>query len=762
MSLNGPQRPSRSRVRSSPGVGGAHRARAIRHVPARASLLASLLALALLLALPRAGVSQAAMPPLEDLLHVMPGADRFEDPEGTPPVIRGFRVDPDTGAETLVGYLFLTPDLPPEVKGYDAPIEVLVGMDLTGTLTGVRVMRYWESLYRTRGHFFGTRGFQEQFAGKHISDPFRIRRDLDGISGATISVDAMARSVRDSARRVASAYLSGAGGATGDEADRSAPVTLETLAARTWLELVDRGPVERLMVARSDVLLLELFLLHLWEEGAGEILLGAESFGQAMDRAGERAETDHLLLLGLDGSLIWFRPHLLSLVQDGDTLSASSDDVILFEPPRGGKVGDQLRSAGIWMVDGRFDLSRPFTVRFGGALGMDVASLEVPGRTPPAVRVAEAPVPPPDADRDPPERPSAPEDTTGGEGTTGETEETRETRDEGGDGPESPRVEGGGEVEGDPGPAAAAPPGPGAGSPERTLDFSFLDDEVEESQWARTLAQTSWGRVGRFALLLVLVTAAFLTRLPPLRWAALGGTLLLLGFVDHGFLSISHVTSALTVGPGIFLGDVALLLMVAFTVVTTLLWGRVFCGYLCPFGALQDLLERVVPRRFRRELPPRAHRLALRAKYGVLAVIVVPAALGFQLYIFQYFEPFGTVFFFSASAVLWAIALTFLAAAAVVPRFYCRYACPLGAALALGSLLSPFRIRRVEQCQVCTVCERSCPTGAIRKEAVDFPECVRCGICEVKLRERAGSCRHSMDEIRPRLVQLRVPAGREG
>jgi ferredoxin len=754
MSLNGPQRPFH------PLVG----------------VTIVVLALAFLLALPRAGVAQDAMPPLEDLLHVMPGADRFEGPDGTPPVIRGFRVDPETGAETLLGYLFLTSDLPPEVKGYDAPIEVLVGMDLTGTLTGVRVMRYWESLYRTRGHFFGTRGFQEQFTGKHISDPFRIRRDLDGISGATISVDAMARSVRDSARRVASAYLSGPGAGAGGGVDRGAPVTLETLAERSWLELVDRGPVDRLMVVRSDVMLLEIFVLHLWEEGAGEILLGAEPFAQALDRAGERAGTDHLLLLGLDGSLIWFRPHLLGLVQDGDTLSASSDDLILFEPPRGGKVGDQLRSAGIWMVDGRFDMTRPFTLHFGGALGMDVATLEVPGRAPPAARVAEAPAPaPPPAPEGAPREAADPAPAAAPEpggavapGTAGVAptagDPAREADPPGP--PEAPEVR----------EATGAAPG-GAGAPGEAaavegdrpdapageaLDFSFLDDEVEESQWARTLARTSWGRVGRFALLLVLVTAAFLTRLPALRWAALGGTLLLLGFVDHGFLSISHVTSALTVGPGVFLGDVALLMMVVFTVVTTLLWGRVFCGYLCPFGALQDLLERVVPRRFRRELSPRAHHLALRAKYGVLALIVVPAALGFQLYIFQYFEPFGTVFFFSASAVLWTIALAFLAAAAVVPRFYCRYACPLGAALAVGSRLSPFRIRRVEQCQVCTVCERACPTGAIRKEVVDFPECVRCGICEVKLRERAGTCRHPMEEIRPRLVQLRIPAGREG
>jgi len=90
-----------------------------------------------------------------------------------------------------------------------------------------------------------------------------------------------------------------------------------------------------------------------------------------------------------------------------------------------------------------------------------------------------------------------------------------------------------------------------------------------------------------------------------------------------------------------------------------------------------------------------------------------------------------------------------------VPRFYCRYLCPLGASLALASILSPFRIRRVPHCAHCQVCENACPTGAIAGARIDFKECVRCNDCEVKLIRRAGVCRHDLDRV-SNLVQLRT------
>ncbi len=139
------------------------------------------------------------------LKRVVPGADSFSDKAGEPPVYRAYRTE-SSGETTLVGYAFVTPDVPPEPVGYNGPIDTLVGIDLQGNITGVEVVYYKESLRYTIGDFFSW-GFAEQFVGKTATDRFQIDRDLDGIARATISAKAMARGVRQALRAVKQAYI---------------------------------------------------------------------------------------------------------------------------------------------------------------------------------------------------------------------------------------------------------------------------------------------------------------------------------------------------------------------------------------------------------------------------------------------------------------------------------------------------------------------------------------------------------------------------
>ena len=186
---------------------------------------------------------------LERLERVMPEADRFTDRQGQPPVFEAYHIDSSTGRETLAGYIFLTSDLPPEQMGFNGPIEVLVGMDLRGVLTGIVVARYRESLRSSRGDFLATDGFQEQFAGKSIVDAFQVRRDVDGITGATITVDAMSRGIRNAAREVAVAYRLGSV-SSASEAPPLDPisVTLDELEGLSWTQMLLRGLAQQILV----------------------------------------------------------------------------------------------------------------------------------------------------------------------------------------------------------------------------------------------------------------------------------------------------------------------------------------------------------------------------------------------------------------------------------------------------------------------------------------------------------------------------------
>ena len=105
--------------------------------------------------------------------------------------------------------------------------------------------RYTESLRRSRGDFLSEDGFQEQFRGKSSVDAFQVRRDVDGITGATITVDAMSRGIRNAAREVAAAR--GLGPAL-TRLDTSIldpnSVTTEELEGLSWIEMLRRGLVQ--------------------------------------------------------------------------------------------------------------------------------------------------------------------------------------------------------------------------------------------------------------------------------------------------------------------------------------------------------------------------------------------------------------------------------------------------------------------------------------------------------------------------------------
>jgi ferredoxin len=671
------------------------------------------------------------------LREVMPEADRFEDAAGSPPVRRAFRGD------ELIGYVFLNTDLPPPIFGYSGPIETVIGMTPDGTLTGIRVTEYHETYMRTRGDFLHTPGFQEQFAGKSVGDAYRVREDVDGLSRVTISVRALARGIRQSARQVAAEYM---------RMPEPSTAPIEDLTSLTWFEMRARGVASRFAVVEEGRdTPLGVSVLHLESEAFARHLFG-DLYNYALSAAEELGDVDEMILYVVDGSQPRLdTEHGWSVVQDGVTTVIPPEDVAMLGAPWEGMLLGETSMVGIIMLRSQdVDMSRPmtfvydrgpdlgsYTVEYTSQLAREIMA-EAAAATAEATRLAAA---------------AGPEATPSSEpATSSDADRTDSAPDVAARRTESVAV--------DVPPVAAAAVADARATVAQLGLFDF-EEETEPSWAERLIGDASGARMAWIALVLALATLAFFSKKAVLRWVSLAVTFVVLGYVDGGFLSVSHITSAIWVGPSVFLGDLALLVMVTFTVVTLVLWGRIFCGYLCPFGALQDFIDAVVPKRFQRELPRKAHRLALKAKYGILAIIVLPALAGSETSLYQYFEPFGTVFSIGPSRVLWTIAGGILLASAIVPRFYCRYACPLGAALAIGSVVSLNRIRRVEQCDFCKVCQQKCPTGAIDGPKVDFKECVRCNVCEIELIEKNGVCRHDMELIRPRLVQLkaRTPVG---
>jgi transcriptional regulator of nitric oxide reductase len=143
--------------------------------------------------------------PSAELKRLFPAAAAFSPLAGEPLHFNAYAADPKTNpAEKPIGIAFWTTDLVPQEHGYHGPIHMLVGMDMTGMLTGV-VVTYDSEPY---GYFsVEPPKFAAQFKGKRIGDPFRVGGDVDAVSRASITIGSAARAIRDSSRIIAKQLL---------------------------------------------------------------------------------------------------------------------------------------------------------------------------------------------------------------------------------------------------------------------------------------------------------------------------------------------------------------------------------------------------------------------------------------------------------------------------------------------------------------------------------------------------------------------------
>ena len=234
-------------------------------------------------------------------------------------------------------------------------------------------------------------------------------------------------------------------------------------------------------------------------------------------------------------------------------------------------------------------------------------------------------------------------------------------------------------------------------------------------------------------------------RLARFRTGYLLFTLFYIGWYAQGQLSIVNVTAVLQSvlaqrNLAFFLYDPMTVLLWAFVAVTFFVWGRgTFCGWLCPFGALQELISQVTQRLGLKALrvSTALDRQLKRVKYLVLAVILLSACLSVtwtdRLVEVEPFKTSITLNFVRAwPYVLWAVATVLLSS--FFYKGYCRYLCPLGAGMGLlGRLRRLDWIARRSECgQPCQRCRSDCTYQAIEKSGkVDYDECFQCMDCVV-------------------------------
>ena len=301
--------------------------------------------------------------------------------------------------------------------------------------------------------------------------------------------------------------------------------------------------------------------------------------------------------------------------------------------------------------------------------------------------------------------------------------------------------------------------------PERFYDVPAGDNKTWVSIWEQRATELAILAAALLILSILLLQQRWLTasarRFTVIRVSFLLFTLGFIGWYAQGQLSIVNMTAVVqslkeSRSLAFFLYDPMTVCLWSFVAITLVLWGRAtFCGWLCPFGALQELVARLarllrIPQiRIRRSVDAKLKKL----KYVGLAAILLSAwfapTVADSLVELEPFKTGITLYFIRAWPFV-AYAVAMVLASALVYKFFCRYLCPFGAGLAiLGKLrLLQWLPRRAECGTPCQTCRHRCDYQAIRPNgSIDYAECFQCMDCVVIY--------HSDTQCAPRILQTR-------
>lgn len=704
-------------------------------------LVRTLLALALMGSI---GSPAAAQPYLADYLdrlppgELVPGAERFGPVAGDPPAAPAYgRRGEEEGQDDeedeqdegeLLGYLFMNSDVV-DSYGYSAkPIHIAVGLDTQGRIVGTRLVEHSEPIVLIGIPEKRMTDFIAGYVGRDVMREAREAGEaaqVDAISGATVTVLVIDESITRGAYRVAQSLGLGAPAAPGGQERRRArrgtqvqrTLDMEQTGSLGWEQLLEEGSVARLHLTVGEVnaaferlggeaakrplqgdpedTVSELYVALVSAPVIGRSLLGEREYALLRERLepGQQA-----VLIGGSGSYSWrgsgyVRGGIFDrvrLVQEQST--------IRFHDREYKRIGDlaasgapDLREIGLFTIPAgaRFDATRPWRLellvqRAIGALDKVFLNFDLRYQVPEKY-LEPAPAP----------EPALP---------------------------------------------AQAPPPPAA-EPARTPLWQRI--------WSDRAVDIAILCAGLVVLMLIFLFQDWLAKRPRLkdgvRLAFLAFTLFWIGWYANAQLSVVNVltfTNALATEFrwDFFLMDPLVFILWSTVAVTLLFWGRgPFCGWLCPFGALQEFLNRIA-RWFR--VPQLPVRFGLHERLWPIKYIIFLALFGLALYSLTDAERFAEVEPFKTAIILdfvreWPFvvyALLLLAAGLFIERFFCRYLCPLGAALAIPGRMRMFEwLKRYKECgHPCQRCRNECPVPSIHPEGQINPnECIYCLHCQV-------------------------------
>jgi len=682
-----------------------------------------------------------------------PQATRIGEPQGDPPLAPVFAGD------TQVGFVYLNSDVTGAIGYSGKPIHMLVGIDMQGTVTGFKLVDHKEPIVLVGVPERRVVEALNKLIGMKIG-PIASGAERppqpDIVSGATVTVLVMADSIVRSAVRLVRTGRISAGTAAASAPAGAAPaamtVDMAAPGGRDWQTLLGDGSIRRLRLSVGDV-------------------------NAAFERSGKAEAAAHPEPGNPDETFIDLYAALVSVPAIGKSLLGEAGYERLQSRLKPGQQAILVAGEGRYSFKGsgyvrggifdRIEIEQDGSgTRFRDRNHERLGAIEASGA--PALPEIGLFTVPDDFALDPTQpwtlellvqRPIGPRDKAflGFELVYSLPPHLLVAR------PEPPKAAAPGSAQ----PGASDQALPAAAAADQAL--SAEDDPLWKKMWQRDAVSITITVLAIAVLTVIFFFQNALVRRPVIytwiRRAFLLFTLVWLGWYANAQLSVVNVltfTNALLTGFSweYFLTAPLIFLLWSSVAVSLLFWGRgPFCGWLCPFGALQELTNNVA-----KALGVPQLRVAwdLHERLWPIKYVIFLGLFGLSLYSFTMAEHLAEVEPFKTAIVLkfvrdWpfvVFALALLAAGLFVERFFCRYVCPLGAALAIPGRLRMFEwLRRWPECgSPCQRCANECPVQSIHPNGlINVNECIYCMHCQELYWD---------DQRCPHMIQVRLKRGK--